>query len=207
MVFKKKICFFILFFISINLYSQEKKNPSILHMDSLPSKKHIHKPSTATKLSLIFPGLGQAYNKDYWKIPLAIGIVAVPTYIYFYNNDILKKLQYALEVNNQQYANAADSLNAFNSIDPILNQIKNSPTALARNRTVFRQNREQSLLWILIMWGINVAEATVSGHLKNFNVSNDISMDLNPTIQLNQFGLGVVFKYNPSKKKIKQFIK
>ena len=205
MVYKKN-CFFILFCISINLFSQEKKISSIIDMDTLPAKKHIHKPSTATKLSLIFPGLGQAYNKDYWKIPLAIGIVAVPTYIYFYNNDILKKLQYALEVNNNKYANAADTLKAFNSIDPILNQIKNSPTALARNRTVFRQNREQALLWILIMWGINVAEATVSGHLKNFNVSNDISMDVNPHIQMNQFGVGLVFKYNPTKK-MKQFTK
>ena len=206
MVVKKKILFFILFFLSINVFAQEKKNSSVLVMDSLTLKKHIHKPSTATKLSLFFPGLGQAYNKDYWKIPLAIGIVAVPTYIYFYNNDILKKLQYALEINNNVYGNAADSLKAFNSIDPILNQIKNSPSALARNRTVFRQNREQALLWILIMWGINVAEATVSGHLKNFNVSSDISMDINPNIQMNQFGLGLVFRYNPTKK-MKQFTK
>ena len=54
-----------------------------------------HSPKKATKRSAILPGLGQAYNKQYWKIPLVYGALAVPVATYVYNNDLYTKTKFA----------------------------------------------------------------------------------------------------------------
>ena len=45
-----------------------------------------HNPRTATRRSAIIPGWGQAYNKEYWKIPIVYGALSIPTITFFYNN-------------------------------------------------------------------------------------------------------------------------
>ncbi|MFN9588755.1 MAG: DUF5683 domain-containing protein, partial [Bacteroidota bacterium] len=56
-----------------------------------------HDPRIATRRSAILPGWGQAYNKQYWKIPLAYGIIAIPVGTYIFNNNTYKKLKFAYE--------------------------------------------------------------------------------------------------------------
>jgi hypothetical protein len=59
------------------------------------AKKHI--PKIATRRSWLIPGWGQAYNKQYWKIPVVYGILAIPTVAYVYNNSMYKKTKFAYE--------------------------------------------------------------------------------------------------------------
>ncbi|MBC7652148.1 MAG: hypothetical protein H7101_10405, partial [Deinococcales bacterium] len=56
-----------------------------------------HDPRIATKRSLIFPGLGQIYNKEYWKLPIVYGALSIPTITYFYNNNFYKETKFAYE--------------------------------------------------------------------------------------------------------------
>ena len=77
--------FTLLLILGLNAWSQD--STKIISKDStLVIRKHI--PSTATKRSALIPGWGQAYNKQYWKIPLVYGVIAIPTAAYIYNNDM-----------------------------------------------------------------------------------------------------------------------
>ncbi|MBC7651777.1 MAG: hypothetical protein H7101_08510, partial [Deinococcales bacterium] len=63
--------------------------------------------------------------------------------------------------------------------------------AIQSVRNASRRDRDYSILWFFIVWGINVADATVFAHLKNFDVSNDLSMHIQPTFNPASNGPGV----------------
>ena len=158
---------------------------SILAKDSSKAKWSMrkdtvrkHDPHIATRRSAIIPGWGQAYNREYWKIPLVYGVLAIPVSLYFYNNSYYKKTKFAYEARYKAQVNAADTADIA-LIDP---QLKNlGISSLQTYRNSFRRDRDYSVLWFLLAWGLQVMDATVFAHLKQFDVSNDLSMDVNPT--------------------------
>ncbi len=157
--------------------------------DSLFSiRKHI--PSTATKRSALIPGWGQAYNKQYWKIPLVYGIIAIPTATYIYNNSMYNKTKFAYEA---KFKEALGDPSDVEKIDPELKNL--SASSLQSYRNLFRKDRDYSIMWFILTWGINVIDATVSGHLKEFDITNDLSFKIQPTYlpQFNQAGLSLQF--------------
>jgi hypothetical protein len=159
-------------FTSKNDTLQKPKAPASLpKQDSL--KKH--DPRIATRRSAILPGWGQAYNKEYWKIPIVYGILAIPASLYFYNNSYYKKTKFAYEA---RYKEAHGDSSDVAAIDPQL--VNLSISSLQSYRNSFRRDRDYSILWFLIAWGLQVADATVFAHLKSFDVSNDLSMEINP---------------------------
>ena len=131
-------------------------------------------PRTATLRSAILPGWGQAYNREYWKIPLVYGVIGVPVGFYFYNNSWYKKTKKAYEI---RFAN--DTLR-FGEIDPKLTHLDASNLRFFRN--TFRKDRDYAILYTLVAWGLNVVDATVFGHLKDFDVSDDLSLKIKPVI-------------------------
>ncbi len=145
----------------------------VVKKDTIP--KHI--PRIATRRSAILPGWGQAYNREYWKIPIIYGILAIPVGFYFYNNSYYKKTKFAYEAKFKAAALIPDSSD-LSSIDPEL--VNLSISSLQNYRNSFRQSRDYSLLWFLLAWGLQVADATVFAHLKQFDVSDDLSMEINP---------------------------
>ncbi len=141
--------------------------------DSVPK----HNPRIATRRSAIIPGWGQAYNKDYWKIPIVYGILAIPAGFYFYNNSYYKKTKFAYEARFKASNNPADTADIA-LIDPEISNL--SIISLQNYRNSFRRDRDYSILWFLVAWGLQVADATVFAHLKQFDVSDDLSMEINP---------------------------
>lgn len=135
----------------------------------------IHSPKKATNRSAILPGLGQAYNKQYWKIPLVYGVLSVPVVTYVYNNDLYAKTKFAYEARIME-ANGDNS--NLSKIDPTLKNL--SAGSLQSYRNIFRKNRDYSIMWFILAWGINVVDASVSGHLKAFDVSNNLSIKMAP---------------------------
>lgn len=159
-----------------------------------------HNPRIATKRSALIPGWGQAYNREYWKIPIVYGILAIPAGLYFYNNDLYKKTKFAYEALYKAQGPAKDSSD-LPFIDP---QLKNlSITSLQSYRNSFRRDRDYSILWFLLAWGLQVADATVFAHLKQFDVSNDLSMELTPVFNpvTRTPGLGLTLNLKPPVKK------
>ena len=144
-------------------------------------------PKVAVFRSAVLPGWGQWYNKKYWKIPLIYGALGTTAGVFFYNKKIYKLLRLAVI-----YRSDEDSTND-QLIAPEFQQL---PTDFLRqNRNVFRQNIDYSVLVFLLFWGLNVVDASVDAHLKAFDVSSDISMRLQPTIEnyTNSPGISLVF--------------
>ena len=128
-------------------------------------------PNRAALLSAILPGLGQAYNGQYWKIPLVYaGGIIIGHYI-DYNHRIYSEFQNAL------LADADDDPSTVNPYSEF------GQTALIRNRDAFRRNRDYLMIIGVGYYLINIIEAHVSAHLHEFDVNDNLSMNISPAIQ------------------------
>lgn len=189
------------FLFTINISVQGQQQPS---MEPAPIQSTIKsdtakKRSVASKAALrsaILPGLGQAYNKKYWKIPIVYGVIAIPVSLYSYN-----RKWYNLTRNAYTIRSNKDSAN-FDKIAPELVPLSSEALRLYRND--FRKNMDFSILGILLTWGLNVVDATVDGHLRGFDISDEVSMKLLPKIStgnnMGQTGLSAVFYFGNNKK-------
>jgi hypothetical protein len=167
---------------TVTLLNQSKDSvqPVPPKKDSVGKPRHI--PRIATERSAMIPGWGQAYNHEYWKIPIVYGALAIPTYTFFYNNSFYKMTKFAYDAVYAATYNT-DSTKYF-LIDPRVKQQNGDPLSLSsyqNYRNAFRRDRDYSVFWFLIVWGLNVADATVFGHLKDFDVSNDLTMHVEPS--------------------------
>lgn len=181
------LCFF-----QSNARSQDSTQP--LQRDTLLH----HIPSRATKRSALIPGWGQAYNKQYWKIPLVYGILAIPASTYVYNNDLYLKSKFAYEARFKELNGDASFVSA---IDP---QLKNlSLGSLQSYRNVFRKNRDYSIMWFILAWGLNIVDATVYGHLKEFDISQQLALKIepysNPLLKQSGLSLQLRLKHHSTK--------
>lgn len=139
-----------------------------------------HSPRTAALRSAILPGLGQIYNKKYWKLPIVYGAIGISGGVFFYNLKNYKDTRFAYKVKynmRQPNATAADSA-LFIKIRPNLQPL--SEESLRFYRDQFRRDVDYSVLFFIILWGLNVVDATVDGHLKSFDVSPDLSLRIKP---------------------------
>ncbi len=162
--------------------------------------------------SLILPGWGQAYNRQYWKIPIVWGALAIPITTYIRNNSWYKdaannyntvykltqqgerdpslvSAALAGSKDYQEYWNKLYALNSATAGTSFLSTVQS-------NRNFYRRNRDYSVLWLLILWGVNVADATVFGHLYNFDVGPNLSMKVSPTYLESVRGPGINMVFN-----------
>jgi hypothetical protein len=133
-----------------------------------------YSPRKAIIRSAIIPGWGQIYNKKYWKLPLVYGALGTTTYLFFRNLN-----QYRTAKNAYILATDADESNDILIPQPYYS-VKDQPERIRTFRNQVRQNIDYSVLFFLIFWGLNVADAAVDAHLKTFDVSEDISLHIKP---------------------------
>lgn len=136
-----------------------------------------HVPQKATRRSAMIPGWGQAYNREYWKIPLVYGVLGIPAATFVYNNSYYKKTKFAYEALFKAQSGDSSDIAA---IDPELRGL--SIGSMQNYRNAFRRDRDYSILWFLLAWGLQVVDATVFGHLRHFDVSNSLSMHIQPQL-------------------------
>lgn len=136
-----------------------------------------HVPQKATRRSAMIPGWGQAYNREYWKIPLVYGILGIPAATYLYNNSYYNKTKFAYEALFKAQSGDSSDIAA---IDPELRGL--SIGSMQNYRNTFRRDRDYSILWFILAWGLQIVDATVFGHLRHFDVSNNLSMQIQPQL-------------------------
>ncbi|HMR91564.1 MAG TPA: DUF5683 domain-containing protein [Chitinophagaceae bacterium] len=135
-------------------------------------------PRKATIRSAILPGWGQVYNKKYWKVPIVYSALGITGYIFADNIKTYKESRdaYRIRHNYSQPTATADDTTAFNALEQIY---KIAPMESIRHqRDRFRQYIDYSVIFFVIFWGLNVVDATVDAHLKNFDVSPDLSLKI-----------------------------
>lgn len=134
-----------------------------------------HDPKRAAWYSAVVPGLGQAYNKKYWKIPLVWGGIAGFAYFIDWNNDLYqfyrKNLIYETEQNP-----------AF------INETPLEASTLKSARDQYRRTRDQLIIYGVLFYMLNIVDAHIDAHLIEFDVNQNLSVQLNPTIQNNPNG-------------------
>ena len=144
------------------------------------------RPSKAAFYSAILPGLGQIYNKRYWKAPLVWA--AIGTGIYFYVSN---------DTQFDRYRDAYKRRLAGFEDDEFFGVVSND--GLVRAQEQFRRNKEVSLLVTLGLYALNIIDANVDAHLLQFNVDENLS--LSPHYQYNEMentsdlGLTLNFKF------------
>jgi hypothetical protein len=150
-------------------------------------------PRTATIRSLILPSWGQYYNRQYWKMPVVYGGFAAIGVVIAFN-----------DVRYQKYLNTYERDFFIKDADGVYTRNSNKEAtvyeeSLGVNRTYsfeqikvrkdfFRRNRDYAYIGLIVMWAFNIVDANVSAHLKTFDVSDDISMKIQPSFSNeNQF--------------------
>ncbi len=128
--------------------------------------RHPH-PGKATLYSLLLPGLGQAYNGEYWKIPIYWGGLVASFHYYNLNNT--NYLRY-----KRIYNEATDPESTTKP--PI------SADAALYYRDVFRRWRDYSIVAILGVYLLQIIDANVFAYMQDFDVSDDLSMHIAPAV-------------------------
>ncbi len=153
-------------------------------------------PAKAAFLSAILPGLGQAYNKKYWKIPLAIGAVTTGILIYDYNNKQYNRIRDAYKsrlagFNTDEYWGTDANGNPLSS--PRI-----ATDGLIRAQKSANRNREISLMVTIGLYALNIIDANVDAHLLQYNVNENLA--LKPHIKYNEMenssDLGLTLNFN-----------
>lgn len=153
------ITFFVLIF-AITAFAQKN--------DTLAVKKK-HSPTKATLMSLALPGLGQCYNKKYWKVPIIYGGFAALTYGVIFNTTEFHRFKTAYG-----YRVDTDSL----TIDEFNGVV--SDAELLSNTDYYRRNRDLCYIGIGLLYVMNLIDAAVDAHLYDFDVSDNLSMRVQP---------------------------
>ncbi len=133
-----------------------------------------YNPRVAILRSAILPGWGQFTNKKYWKMPIVYGALGTTAYIFVRN---IKQFREA----NSSYKNAIDGDTSNDKLIPEpYYSVRSNPDRIKNFRNQVRQNVDYSVLFFIAFWGLNVVDAAVDAHLKTFDVSDNLSLQIKP---------------------------
>ncbi|MEJ8755669.1 DUF5683 domain-containing protein [Pontibacter sp. H259] len=135
-----------------------------------------NKPAKAALLSAALPGLGQAYNKAYWKIPIVYATGGVLGYFLISHNNNYQDFRQALIQRNRDSTDAYVNSNIYGIDRP------NGTANLKRARDFYRRNRDLTILLSVGAYGLQIAEAYVHAHMKEFDISDELAFKVQPSI-------------------------
>jgi hypothetical protein len=135
----------------------------------------LHSPRKAALYSTMLPGLGQVYNKKYWKVPVLYAGIAGLTYAIISTNNNYLNYRSAYRIRMDTIASTVDpyadkTSKTYLSTDELLNTTK-----------YFHRWRDLSIFGAALLYVLNIVDATVDAHLFTFDVSDDLSLHVQPT--------------------------
>lgn len=156
-------------------------------IEEQPIKKDYFKPDPkkATWYAIVCPGLGQIYNRSYWKLPILYGGMLTFTYLIRWNGGMYNDYHNA-------YHDILDSDPNTQSYLSLVPEYDGSQTWLQstlKSKTErYRRARDLSTFGMVALYLVSVVDAFVDAHLYDFTVTDDLTMRLEPVFNTNGFG-------------------
>jgi hypothetical protein len=190
---------------SLNSEAQQDSIAKDTIQTSAPVEKRKVSPKKATIYAALFPGLGQAYNGKFWKLPIVYGGYVGLIYIFGWNNN-----------NYSDYSQAYRTIAKYTSTTGMLpvdrtyldNFIKNPSinldnpshfsyvtTSLKSGKDFYRRNRDLTIIGIAALHLLTIIDASVDADLSDFDIGDDLSIKIEP-IHMNLGGQGMAIGLN-----------
>jgi hypothetical protein len=195
---KKSILLIVIAFLSLSLSAQKDSITDVKKVQDLKISGNIKTtqgiydplaPSKAAFYSAIFPGLGQIYNKKYWKAPIVWGALAIPVYYYQINNRDYSRFRNAYRLRQ----NGLTDEFTINGVETV------STETLETAQEQLRENRDFSILSGIIIYILQIVEASVNAHLMQFNTDDNLTFKptlIQDPISFDAPTVGLTIKYN-----------
>lgn len=206
MVSKNLICFLVFILFAFSSWSQEEKvdtpeidalktdlkEEGVVVIDTLVTKKRSLNPLAPAKAgfySAVIPGLGQIYNKKYWKAPIVWAAIGTGVYVYTFNDGQYNRARIAFK---RRLAGFTDDEFYDPGLEPGEVTTRTSPEIdnqrLERLQNDYQNSRDLALLYTIVLYALNIIDANVDAHLKQFNIDDKLGlkMDFKPYLDINQ---------------------
>lgn len=195
---KQSILFVVITFLSMSLFAQKDSITAVKKAQDFNRKENIKNvqgvynplaPSKAAFYSAIFPGLGQIYNKKYWKAPIVWGALAIPIYYHQINNSDYGRFRKAYRLRKNGLVDEF----TINGVETVSTQ------TLETAQKQLRENRDLSLLSGVIIYILQIVEASVNAHLMQFNTDDNLTFKptlIQDPISFDAPAVGLTIKYN-----------
>lgn len=138
-------------------------------------------PTRATWLSVLCPGLGQLYNRRYWKLPIVVGAYMGLIYATSWNNTMLTDYTTAY---NDLMDNDPDTKSYMNFFAPGVTEAQLNQSWLERTfqsrKNYFRRNRDLCIVGMIGVYLVAILDAYVDASLAHFDISPDLSLEWSP---------------------------
>ncbi|MEQ9286711.1 MAG: DUF5683 domain-containing protein [Cyclobacteriaceae bacterium] len=175
-----RLASFILF-VAIIALSHETKAQRLLQSDSLLVEKDAietftsvstRDPNKASLYAAVFPGLGQIYNRQYWKLPFVYGGLMLFGH-YINNRHVL--------FNAFRNAYLAETDGDDSTINPFEGRF-GSATTLERNAESLRRDRDYLMVLGTLYYLLSIVDAHIAAHLSEFDVNDDLTFQIRPSM-------------------------
>lgn len=175
---------------SNNIFSQQ--DTLLLPVDTivmpynLESKK-VLSPHKASFYSAILPGLGQAYNRKYWKIPILYAGIGAMGYAISFNVKYYRGYKAAYrdfiiqDPNNKSYLEYLPPSWTEEDLENPQNATW-FENALENKKDYYRRYRDLSFIGMALIYVLNLVDASVDAHLSSFDISDDLSLKIDPVL-------------------------
>jgi hypothetical protein len=147
-----------------------KEERILIAIDSITEKQQYDPlaPARAAFYSAVLPGLGQAHNKKYWKIPIIYAGMATGVYFYIQNDKDYDRFRNAYK---RRLAGFTDDEFYGSGSTPVI-----SNDRLIDAQKSAQKNKDISIIVSLAFYLVNIIDANVDAHLSQYNVSDDLSL-------------------------------
>jgi hypothetical protein len=148
-------------------------------------------PAKAAFYSAVVPGLGQVYNKKYWKIPIIYAGMAAGIYFYKQQDKDYDRFRNAYK---RRLAGYTDDEFYGNGPEPLV-----SDDRLINAQKSAQKNKDISIIVTVAFYLLNVIDANVDAHLRQYEVSNDLSLqpsfEVNPVNARSNYGMSLTYRF------------
>ncbi len=195
---KSKALNILFFLLATSIFAQTadtlnvKEEKVLVVKDSLSPKEPYDPlaPARAAFYSAVIPGLGQAYNKKYWKIPIVYAGMGAGIYFYLKNDKDYDRFRDAYK---RRLAGFTDDEFYGSGTSPLI-----SDDRLIDAQKGAQKNKDLSIIVTVAFYLLNIIDANVDSHLRQYNVSDDLSLqpnfDYNPIYEQPNYGLSLTYR-------------